>query len=121
MSKISIIIPHYNGYEILSNCLKSLYESELYDAEIIIINNNSTDDSIDKIESDFPKTTTINLNENKGYAGGCNHGANHASGEFLVFLNNDTEVTKNWLTELINTINNDPSKIKKAKQPRLKL
>ena len=109
MPKISIIIPHYNGHEILNNCLKSLYEFKLHDAEIIIVNNNSSDGSINKIKLDFPQVTIINLLENKGYAGGCNHGANHANGEFLVFLNNDAEVTENWLIELLNIMDNDPN------------
>jgi len=107
MSTISIIIPHYNGYDILNNCLKSLYKSKLYNAEIIIVNNNSTDNSIDKNQLEFPEVVILNLDYNRGYAGGCNYGSTHAKGEFLVFLNNDTEVSIHWLTELMKTINND--------------
>jgi len=107
MSEISIIIPHHNGYEILNNCINFLYKSDLYDSEIIIVNNNSTDNSINQIIIDFPNIIILNLNGNRGYAGGCNYGAKHANGELLVFLNNDTEVSKNWLTELINIINKD--------------
>ena len=109
MSKISIIIPHHNNYEILYNCLKSLYKSNLYNSEIIIVNNNSTDESINKLKNDFSNVIILNLDKNKGYAGGCNYGADHANGKLLVFLNNDTEVEENWLTELINTIDNNPN------------
>ena len=54
MPKISIIIPHHNNHEILNDCLISLYDSDLHDSEIIIVNNNSTDDSINRIKNDFP-------------------------------------------------------------------
>tara|TARA_Y100000996_G_scaffold378546_1_gene331280 strand:- start:495 stop:1520 length:1026 start_codon:yes stop_codon:yes gene_type:complete len=106
MTSISIIIPHYNNYQILNDCLESLYESELHDAEVIIVNNNSTDDSIKKIITKFSKPIIISTPTNLGYAGGCNYGAKHAKGELLVFLNNDTEVDKEWLSQLIKTMEN---------------
>ena len=109
MNTISIIIPHHNGYEILNNCLKSLYASDLHNSEIIIVDNYSTDNSVNKNKEEFPELKIIKLTENKGYAGGCNAGANHAKGDLLVFLNNDTEVQSNWLSELLKTINNDNS------------
>ena len=108
MSDISIIIPHHNNYEILYDCLKSLYESDLHNAELIIVNNHTTDDSISKIKTKFSKVVIIDSNKNRGYAGGCNYGAKHATGNLLVFLNNDTVVEYNWLTELTETINNSP-------------
>ncbi len=107
MSNISIIIPHHNNYEILYNCLKSLYQSNLNNAELIIVDNNSTDNSITKIKNKFDDLIIIHSNKNKGYAGGCNYGAKHANGELLVFLNNDTQVQSDWLIELIDTINSD--------------
>ena len=106
MASISIIIPHYNNYQILNDCLESLYESELHGAEIIIVNNNSTDDSIKKIITKFSNPIIISTPTNLGYAGGCNYGAKHAKGELLVFLNNDTEVDKEWLSQLIKTMGN---------------
>ena len=109
MSNTSIIIPHHNGYQILNNCLKSLSQSNLNDTEIIIVDNNSTDDSIDKLKNIFPDIIILNLDENKGYAGGCNYGVNHATGELLVFLNNDTEVSEDWLVELTGIIGTDSS------------
>ena len=50
MLNTSIIIPHHNNYEILNHCLDSLYKSNLYESEIIIVDNNTTDGSIDKIQ-----------------------------------------------------------------------
>ena len=109
MSNISIIIPHHNNYDILNDCLESLYKSNLHDSEIIIVDNNTTDESIHKIKVDFPNLIIIKSATNRGYAGGCNYGVKHAKGNLLVFLNNDTEMEEQWLTQLITTINNDPN------------
>ena len=60
------------------------------DYEIIIVNNNSQDDSIEYIKEKYPQLNIINSQINRGYAGGCNLGAKNAIGKFLFFLNNDT-------------------------------
>ena len=117
MLNTSIIIPHHNNYEILNHCLNSLYKSNLYDSEIIIVDNNTTDGSIDKIQENYPNIIVCSPGENKGYAGGCNYGAKYANGKFLIFLNNDTVVDVNWLTHLLKTISND-SNISSA-QPKI--
>ena len=109
MTKVSIIIPHYNGYEILNDCLKSLYNSKLDNTEIIIVNNNSSDNSIEKVKQNFQELIILNLDKNKGYAGGCNYGSKYAKGDYLVFLNNDTEVDPEWLNQLTETLNNNPN------------
>ena len=57
MNTISIIIPHHNGYEILNNCLKSLYASDLHNSEIIIVDNYSTDNSVNKNQEEFIKSS----------------------------------------------------------------
>ncbi len=51
--KISVIIPHHNGYDILNDCLKSLEKSDLNNGEIIIVNNDSTYDRIDRVKNKF--------------------------------------------------------------------
>ena len=63
MLDISIIIPHHNNYEILYDCLKSLYESDLHNAELIIVNNHTTDNSISKIKTKFSKVVIIDSNK----------------------------------------------------------
>ena len=63
MNTISIIIPHHNGYEILNNCLKSLYASDLHNSEIIIVDNCSTDNSINKNQEEFSQLKIIRKRE----------------------------------------------------------
>ena len=91
----------------MNECLSSLEESIFKDYEIIIVDNNSKDDSIIKIKNKFSYINIISLKENLGYAGGCNMGARESNGKFLLFLNNDTTHDSNWLDPLVNLISSD--------------
>ena len=87
---VSIIIPHWNNVDILSDCLESISSIKLSNFEIIIVDNASADHSVDWIKSNYPNVNLIENDKNYGYAGGCNIGAKHAEGDKLIFLNNDT-------------------------------
>ena len=122
MNNCSIIIPHYNGEEILLRCLKSLYEHTPENHEIIVIDNASSDNSVKIIEKQFTKINLIKNKTNLGYAEACNIGAREAKNDYLIFLNNDTKVTENWIIPLINTLNDKnissvQPKIKNLNQP----
>ena len=106
---VSIIIPHFNGEEILAECLKSLKKSNYTNLEIIIVDNGSTDNSIVIAREKFSNIKIVNSKYNIGYAGGCNLGARNASGDFLFFLNNDTVQKPNCISELISTFIQDSS------------
>lgn len=98
----SIIIPNYNGRRWLEIALPSLVNQVFDEAfEIIIVDNNSSDDSVDYIKRYFPEVKTVRLGKNFGYAGGCNEGLKHAKGEFIIILNSDVEVDPKWLYELV--------------------
>jgi len=100
--KASIIIPIFNQVEFTKQCLEALTENtpnELY--EVIIVNNASTDGTKDFLITLKGNVKIIANTENLGFAKACNQGAQAASGEYLVFLNNDTLPHKNWLTELV--------------------
>ena len=102
---ISVIIPHWNGVEVLSECLESLSETKYPNMEIIVVDNASTDGSPDWISLNFPQVKLIENDQNYGYAGGCNRGAKTAEGEYLVFLNNDTIQDHHWLAGLVDFMN----------------
>ena len=104
---VSIIIVNYNGKKFLENCLKSLIQTNYKNYEIIVVDNNSTDGSIDLVKNNFPKIQLLVLNKNFGFAIPNNMGAKIAKGKYLVFLNNDTTVTQNWLAELVSALEND--------------
>ena len=102
--RVSIIIPHWNNTDILSDCLESITLTSYLDLETIVVDNASTDDSVEWVRSNYPKVKLIENDKNYGYAGGCNIGAEYASGEYLIFLNNDTTQDPNWVSNLVDTI-----------------
>lgn len=108
LPKVSIIIVNYNCKEII-DCIKSVKNNNYpgNSMEIIIVDNNSTDNSIVKIKQNFPDIKLISLDKNYGYGIGCNYGASKAHGKYLVFLNPDTVVDKNWLQNLVKVIQDD--------------
>ena len=106
---LSIVIPHYKGFDVLDQCLKSIKEDEFDDFEINVINNACPDKSIDKIKEIYPDINIINSEKNLGYAGGCNLGAVYSKGNFLLFLNNDTTHKPGWIKPLINNLINNES------------
>ncbi|MAS39767.1 MAG: hypothetical protein CMG16_01100 [Candidatus Marinimicrobia bacterium] len=107
--KLSIIIPHYNGKELLFNCLESILNHiSIQDYEIIVVDNASIDNSADKAKEKFPLINLLKSEINLGYSGGCNFGAKNANGEYIIFLNNDTVHTNNWIEELISFLDKNP-------------
>ena len=101
---VSIIIVNYNGKELLEKCLESLSKIYFKDFEVILVDNNSTDSSLEYVSKNYPSIIIIKLNSNKGFAEPNNIGSKIAKGKYLLFLNNDTIVTENFLSELINTM-----------------
>lgn len=97
---ISVIIPNWNGARHLPTCLDSLRRQTYPQVEVIVVDNNSDDDSLALLEKEYPEVKAIPLKENRGYAGGVNTGIRQAQGEILVVLNNDTEADPRWLAEL---------------------
>lgn len=93
---LSIIIVNYNGAFFLENCINSIYEScKTFDFEIIIVDNNSSDNSIQIIEDKFPEAILIKSPANIGFAAGNNLGVNNSNAEFILLLNNDTVLLDN--------------------------
>ena len=118
MNMVSIIIPNYNLGDLLYNCIDSIYKNiSIKDFEIIVVDNGSTDNSINRVKSNFQNVEIISSNSNLGYSGGCNLGATHASGKYLLFLNNDTEHSNEWIEKLVYFLDSN-SKIA-AVQPKI--
>lgn len=99
---VSIILVNFNGEDVLVNCLNSLEKFvPSHNSEIIVVDNNSQDNSINIIESNFPNIKLIKLSQNLGFGAGNNAGAKKAKGDFLFLLNTDTIVTSNFLPHLL--------------------
>ena len=104
---VSIIIVNYNGRHHLEECLKSLMQVTYKKFEVILVDNNSTDGSIEFVKNNHPSIKIKKLDKNYGFAEPNNIGAKIAKGDFLLFLNNDTTVNPNFIQEMVNVFNQD--------------
>ena len=111
--QVSIIIPVYNKFEYTIRCLEKIYANtnEHFCYEIIVVDNGSTDktkENLTKLSQEIKNLIYLPNDENLKFAKACNIGAINASGEYLVFLNNDTEPKPGWLTYAIQRLQSDP-------------
>lgn len=109
INKFSIIIANYNGEEYLWNCLSSVFASNYPKFEVIIVEDGSTDGSMEIIQK-FQKKYKMVLIQNKknlGLVANRNKAIKRAKGDILVFLDNDTEVDKNWIRSLNDVFSKD--------------
>jgi GT2 family glycosyltransferase/glycosyltransferase involved in cell wall biosynthesis len=104
--QVSIVIPNYNGREYIEGCLQSLIEMNFpcREVEIIVVDNGSSDGSVDLINRNWPDVKLIINKENLGFSRAANQGAAAASGDYIAFLNSDMQVDKNWLSKLLEVI-----------------
>ena len=108
MAIVSIIIPHLNGRHHLHDCFTSLRQQTWQDFEIILVDNGSTDGTQQYVQEQYPEVILLELGQNRGFTGACNAGWRVASGEYVILLNNDTEVDANWLTEIVSAFQRRP-------------
>lgn len=98
---VDIIIPHYNGVQILDQCLLTLEKTTYPNYRVTIVDNGTTDESLRLATSKYKWIEVVSPGENLGYAGGCNFGFWKTHGKYVVFLNNDTEQEPDWLLKLV--------------------
>ncbi len=107
----SVIIVTYNNLSLNELCLRSLFhETDWPNLEVIVVDNGSTDGTRDLLQamaSQHPNLRTILNEANRGFAAANNQGLREAIGQYLVLLNNDTAVTRGWLSTLIRHLSND--------------
>ena len=102
--EISVIIPVHNKVRYTLSCLASLAQKTTGTSyEVIVVDDASTDDTAEQLRH-IGNLTIIRNPRNLGFVDSCNRGAEAASGKFLFFLNNDTEVTENWALPLLDLI-----------------
>lgn len=89
---LSIIIVSYNTRELLASCLSAIYQNTETPFEIIVVDNHSTDGSIEKVKAAYPQVRVIESETNLGFSKANNLGARASKGELLLFLNSDTQV-----------------------------
>ena len=117
MNKVAVVILNWNGQKFLEQFLPSVVNHS-DNARIIVADNNSTDNSIPFLKEHYPTVELIELDHNFGFAGGYNNALKQVDSEYYVLLNSDVEVSKNWLTPMIELLDSDQSIA--ACQPKIK-
>lgn len=109
MTKISVVIPTYNSWSTLKDCIASIQKQTLKPYETIIIDNGSSDGTSNKVRLMFPGVKLITLEENTGVTGGRNKGIEHASSktDFILFFDHDMIADKKMLEELMRVSKTD--------------
>ncbi len=99
--RVSIVIPTWNGRDLLLACLDSLAEQTFRDFETVVIDDGSTDDTVGAINERFPDVLLVSLGTNRGFCRAVNAGIKHATAELIVLLNNDITVAPDFLANLV--------------------
>ncbi|MGH7203443.1 MAG: glycosyltransferase family 2 protein, partial [Candidatus Levyibacteriota bacterium] len=105
--KVSIIIINWNGLNYLQECLPSLQKQDYPNTEIIVVDNASSDESVSYLKKNFPKVRIVLNDKNYGFAEANNIGYKYITGDYVLFLNNDTKVTRNFLSILVKKLEKD--------------
>lgn len=106
---VSIVILSYNSREDLAECIPSFMSQTYQNFEIIVVDNASQDGSEEFIRTNYPEIKLVQTGKNLGYPAGNNAGFEVAEGEYFVVVNPDTVADREWLSELIKPLENDPT------------
>lgn len=107
-SGVTVVIPNYNGRELVDGCLASLYKQKVRPNEIIVVDNGSKDGSKKLIERKYPSVQIISLPKNQGFSKAVNIGIKNADFDKLFILNNDTKVKSSCLKFLLEHLRKRP-------------
>lgn len=113
----AVVILNWNGKALLERFLPGVVKHSMDAADVYVIDNASTDQSVEFIRSNFTSVKVIELIENKGYAGGYNDGLKQIPADYFILLNSDVEVTPGWIHPVIRLMDADPGIA--ACQPKL--
>ncbi len=104
---VSVVIVTYNSQDVIEDCLHSLYASKYHNMEVIVVDNDSSDNTVEIIKRKFPGIKVIEAGENLGFAGGNNLGFRHASGQIIFMLNPDTVIEPGTIGSLVEFMASD--------------
>jgi len=119
MDKVAVVILNWNGRNMLERFIPDvLLHSQGEGAAVYVVDNGSTDSSVECIRTSFPTVRLITFEENLGFAGGYDRALRQIEAEYVVLLNSDVEVTADWLSPLIGYLDIHPEVA--ACQPKIR-
>jgi hypothetical protein len=108
--RVAVAVLNYNGLQWLKTCLPSVLRSRYQRLDVYVVDNGSTDGSVNYVESTYPTVKRIAFEKNLGYAGAYNAAVREIQADYIVLLNNDTIVLNDaWLEELVKHVASDTS------------
>jgi GT2 family glycosyltransferase len=123
--EVTVIIPNWNGQRLLPACLAALCRQRDRSFQVIVVDNGSTDGSVEWLRQHYPAVRLIVNQRNLGFAAAINQGIISTESRWVATLNNDTEVAEGWLSALVQAADSDPivgmcaSKMLFAHQPEM--
>lgn len=107
MAQVSLLVLNYNGKKFLETVLPSIQRQTFQDTETILIDNGSTDDSVDYVRENFPDVRILQINPNIGYSRAVNYGFRHATSKYSVLISNDNRLDEHCIENLVRAIRQD--------------
>lgn len=108
MTRLSVVILNWNGRRHLERYLPSVVQHTRGEAEVVVADNGSTDDSLAWLAENYPQVRVIALDANYGFAGGYNRALTYIDSEYCLLLNSDVEVTEGWWQPLVKMLDGEP-------------
>lgn len=109
MARVDLIIPTYNGTEYLLACLRSLSSSSFTDFDLIVFDDGSDQPVQREVHELYPNATVMRVEQNEGLTRAFNTAIDSSAAEYVVLLNNDTEVEEDWLAKLVSCADRHPT------------
>ena len=109
MSETAFVVPHWNNYPLLAQCLESLFAQTATDFAVLVVDNGSNDGSPELVARDFPRAEVIRLGRNLGFAAAANRGIAASRSPLLAFVNNDVRLAPDWLEKMLRGFKGDPA------------
>jgi GT2 family glycosyltransferase len=106
---LSVVVVNWNGRDDVNACLQSLRSQTYREFEVIVVDNGSSDGSVEMIAADFPEVVLSRETENLGFAEACNRGIAKSHGQWAVMLNNDACAEPKWAEALVEAIARAPA------------
>lgn len=108
MKKVTIIIPNYNGKKFMKDCMEALEKQADQNFHVILVDNGSTDGSLEFVKEHYPELELIALGSNYGFSRAVNEGIRAAKTPYVILLNNDTKVRPGYVKALVRMMDDHP-------------
>ncbi len=104
----AIVIPNWNGLRWLPGCLRAIAAQTLAPAEVVVVDNGSTDGSLSYLAAEHPEVRVLALGRNTGFAPAANRGLQAVGSGYVALLNTDVVLAADWLQRVVGVLDGDP-------------